>query len=103
MSDVSGLTSDAHGGEARASDEEHAGRRDSVPGPREDGRKRRFMDQEDRSRRIKAQVLCVVTIVTGLAYLGWIVFALNPAHPVLGIGFLASEAACLTLFACASS
>jgi len=103
MSDVSGLTEDAHGGDAPASDEAHVTGPPAAPGPREDGRKRRFMDQEDRSRRIKAQVLCVVTIVTGLGYLGWIVFALNPAHPLLGIGFLASEAACLTLFACASS
>jgi cellulose synthase (UDP-forming) len=103
MSDVAGLTKDAHGGDARASDAAHVTGPAAAPGAREDGRKRRFMDQEDRSRRIKAQVLCVVTIVTGLGYLGWIVFALNPAHPFLGVGFLASEAACLTLFACASS
>lgn len=61
------------------------------------------MDREDRARRWKAQSLCVLTIVSGLGYLAWIVFAMTPEHPVLGVGFLLSEAACLTLFACASS
>src|SRR5690606_24395937 len=73
----------------------------SGDGPRPDGRQRRYMDREDRARRWKAQSLCVLTIVSGLGYLAWIVFAMNPEHPVLGVGFLLSEAACLTLFACA--
>lgn len=67
------------------------------------GRARRYMDREDRSRRVKAQALSILTILTGLGYLAWIVFAMNPDHPILGIGFLASETACLLLFACASS
>lgn len=71
--------------------------------PPQDGRHRRYKDAEDRARRLTAQVLSVVTVVTGLGYLAWIVVALNPAHPFVGAGFLASEAACLILFACATS
>jgi cellulose synthase (UDP-forming) len=61
------------------------------------------MDKEDRARRLTAQLLSVLTVLTGLGYLVWIAFAMNREHPFLGIGFLLSEAACLTLFACASS
>ena len=69
----------------------------------QDGKRRRYMDEQDRSRRLKAQILSVFTVITGLGYLAWIVFALNPEHRVIGVGFLASEAACLILFACAAS
>ncbi|MEW6268999.1 MAG: glycosyltransferase family 2 protein [Thermodesulfobacteriota bacterium] len=67
------------------------------------GRSRRYREAEDRPRRLAAQALSVLTILTGLGYLGWIVFALNPDHLVFGTLFLASEAACLLLFAVASS
>ena len=89
MSDESGLTVDAQRADSRASAEASvAAASPAAPPQQEDGRKRRYMDQEDRSRRIKAQLLCVLTILTGLGYLGWIIFALNPDHLVLGIGFL---------------
>jgi len=58
---------------------------------------------QDRVRRLSAQFFSVITIVTGLGYLAWILTALNPAHPVIGAGFFAAETACLLLFVCASS
>lgn len=102
MSDVPGPTTDAHPAEALAN--APAASVASAPAvPPDGGRARRYRDREDRARRLKAQLMCLLTIVTGLGYLAWIVFAMNPEHPLLGIGFLMAEAACLTLFACASS
>jgi cellulose synthase (UDP-forming) len=69
----------------------------------QDGRQRRFKEAEDRPRRLRAQTLSVLTVVTGLGYLGWIVFAINPEHRAFGAAFFVSEAACLVLFAVASS
>lgn len=64
---------------------------------------RRYGERADRPRRLRAQALSLVTIVTGVAYLGWVVGAVNRAHPLVGAGFLLSEAACLLLFTLAAS
>jgi glycosyl transferase family 2 len=68
-----------------------------------DARLRRLGELADRPRRAEAQLLSLLTVVTGSLYLLWIRDALNPAHPILGWLFWSSEAACLLLFAIAST
>jgi glycosyltransferase involved in cell wall biosynthesis len=64
---------------------------------------RRFGELADRPRRIRAQILALLTFATGSFYLVWIAGELNPAHPILGALFWASEAGCLLLFLIASA
>lgn len=64
---------------------------------------RRFGDEEDRPRRVRAQGLVLLTVVTGVAYVAWLTTVINPAHPFMGIAFLLSESACLVLFAIGGS
>jgi cellulose synthase (UDP-forming) len=64
---------------------------------------RRYGEKEDRPRRLRAQALSLFTILTGTGYLVWVSQALNHAHPLVGAGFFASEAACLLLFTLAAS
>ena len=64
---------------------------------------RRHGDREDRVRRLRAQGLAMLTVVTGLAYLTWLVGALNWAHPIVGSVFLGAEIGCLGLFVLAST
>lgn len=47
-------------------------------------------------------MLAIATFATGLAYLIWLYFALNPHHPWMGGAFLAAEIVCLLLFGVAS-
>ncbi|MBM3790050.1 MAG: glycosyltransferase [Acidobacteria bacterium] len=61
-------------------------------------RYRRYLDREDRRRRIAARILTVLALLTGLAYLVWVYYALNPAHPLVGAGFFIAEIACWLLF-----
>ena len=59
---------------------------------------RRFGDKEDRSRRLKARVLSLLTIASGLVYLVWLPRVLNPEHPLMSGAFLAAEVLCFGLF-----
>ena len=59
---------------------------------------RRHGDREDRTRRIKARVLSILTLVSGGAYLLWLPNVLNPEHPIMASAFMAAEALCLALF-----
>jgi hypothetical protein len=42
----------------------------------------RYRDVEDRGALIRARLLAFATLITGLAYLAWLLFALNQAPPV---------------------
>ncbi len=62
-------------------------------------RYRRYLEREDRARRLKSQALSALTIISGLVYIIWVGFALNYDHPVLAGLFLFAEICCLALFA----
>jgi cellulose synthase (UDP-forming) len=64
---------------------------------------RRFGDERDRGRRLRAQGLVFFTIFTGLSYLCWVVTLLNWRHPVVAGAFLTAEVACFLLFVFASA
>lgn len=64
---------------------------------------RRHGDFEDRVRRLRAQGLAMLTVVTGVAYVAWLASAINWAHPVVGTVFLGAEIGCLALFVLASA
>lgn len=64
---------------------------------------RRYHDNEDRPRRLKAQVLAVLTVLVGMAYLAWASWSYNPDHAVLAWILIVSEALCLWLFIMAAS
>ncbi len=64
---------------------------------------RRYGERADRPRRLRAQALSLVTILTGVGYLVWVSEAINRAHPLVGAGFFLSEVACLLLFTLAAS
>lgn len=59
---------------------------------------RRYYDNEDRPRRIKAQLFSVLTILSGYVYIGWCILNYNPRHPVMGWLLIAAEALCLWIF-----
>jgi cellulose synthase (UDP-forming) len=59
---------------------------------------RRYGDREDRDRRLRAQGLVLFTVATGLAYLAWVVSAINWSHPIVGSLFIGAEVACFVLF-----
>mgnify|MGYP003288620436 CR=1 FL=1 len=62
----------------------------------------RYRDIEDRAALIRARLLAFATLVTGLAYLSWLFFALNQAHPLIAAAFYLAEAVCFLLFLVAS-
>jgi len=62
----------------------------------------RYRDVEDRGALIRARLLALATLITGLAYLTWLFFARNPAHPLVAGAFFLAEVACLLLFLVAS-
>ena len=62
----------------------------------------RYRDVEDRGALIRARILAFATLVTGLAYLTWLFFALNQAHPLIAAAFYLAEAVCFLLFLVAS-
>jgi cellulose synthase (UDP-forming) len=64
---------------------------------------RRHGDREDRVRRLRAQGLAMLTIVTGLAYLAWLSGVIDWSHPLIGGAFLGAEIGCLGLFVLAST
>ena len=59
---------------------------------------RRFSDKEDRSRRLKARVLSLLTLAYGLVYFVWLPRVLNPEHPLMAGAFLAAEVLCFGFF-----
>lgn len=59
---------------------------------------RRFRYCDDRPRRLTAQVFSVLTLLSGLAYLAWIIATYNRAHPFAGGVFILAEICCLALF-----
>lgn len=64
---------------------------------------RRHGDEEDRGRRLRAQGLAMLAIVTGVAYCVWLAGALDSSHPVVATLFLGAEIGCLLLFVLAST
>lgn len=62
----------------------------------------RYNDEEDRRAVIHSRLLAIATLFTGIAYLVWLYYALNPHHPWMGAAFLMAEAVCLLLFVTAS-
>ena len=64
---------------------------------------RRHGDEEDRGRRLRAQGLAMLAIVTGGAYCVWLAGALDSSHPVVATLFLGAEIGCLLLFVLAST
>ncbi len=58
----------------------------------------RYRDIEDRGALIRARLLAFATLLTGLAYLTWLLFALNRAHPVVATAFYLAEVICFLLF-----
>lgn len=60
------------------------------------------MDREERAAVIRARLLALATLVTGTAYLVWLVDNRNPSHAIVGAVFVAAELACLALFLTAS-
>lgn len=59
---------------------------------------RRYFERQDRSRRIRARCLALLTIATGLLYLAWAGTHLDWGHPLVATLFLGAEAGCLALF-----
>lgn len=64
---------------------------------------RRHGDREDRVRRLRAQGLAMLTLVTGVLYLLWLWFAINWQHPVIGSVFIGAELVSFALFALATA
>ena len=62
----------------------------------------RYKDEQDRRAVIGSRLLALATVATGIAYLVWLFFALNPHHPWMGGAFLTAEMLCLLLFITAS-
>ena len=63
----------------------------------------RYNDEQDRQDVIKARLLAIGTFATGIGYLVWLFFALNPYHMWMGGAFLAAELVCLLLFVTATT
>lgn len=68
------------------------------PPPEKRHREQRFLAAADRPRIRKASLFAVLTLVTGCAYLLWVILHLNHQTPVMGAFFLLAEIACLALF-----
>ena len=66
------------------------------------GRNRRFMEIDDRARRVSARVFAILTVLSGLYYVIWAIGALNPAHPLVGGVFVFAEVCSLGLFVIAT-
>lgn len=63
----------------------------------------RYGDREDRRRRLRAQILALITVVSGVIYLSWLYAALNWSHPIMAVAFIGAEAACFLLFVFAAA
>lgn len=59
---------------------------------------RRYGEEADRTRRLLAQGFSLLTLLSGLGYLAWLVWSLDPTHPIVGGLFLAAEIGALILF-----
>src|SRR5215469_15666204 len=59
---------------------------------------RRYLEREDRARRIRAQLFSLLAILSGLLYLAWIAAAINPEHRWIGGAFVFAELMCFSLF-----
>ena len=66
-------------------------------------RYQRFGDIEDRRRRLRAQMLALATVVSGVTYLSWLWSALNWAHPIIAGAFVGAEVGCFLLFVFAAA
>jgi cellulose synthase (UDP-forming) len=73
----------------------------SIVPPRE--HRLRYNDEQDRRDVIKSRLLAIATFTTGIGYLVWLFFALNPYHMWMGGAFFAAEVVCLLLFVTATS
>ncbi len=69
--------------------------RNIIPPPEH---KQRYNDDKDRRAVITSRLLAIGTVATGIAYLIWLFFALNPHHLWMGGAFFAAELICLLLF-----
>jgi len=56
------------------------------------GNTRRYHDTEDRPRRLRAHILSVLTIISGLYYLAWASYHYDVDHPVMAGLYIAGEA-----------
>jgi cellulose synthase (UDP-forming) len=65
---------------------------------REDQGYTRYNEKEDRTRRIRAKLLAIWAIVTGLWYFALLPGGLNWDHPFVAVAFLVAEIACLAVF-----
>jgi cellulose synthase (UDP-forming) len=63
---------------------------------------RRYRDCDDRPRRLKAQILSLLTILSGAGYLIWIFQNYNRDYPFAGGVFFLAELCCLLLFVLAT-
>jgi cellulose synthase (UDP-forming) len=64
----------------------------------EDRKYRRYKEREDRSRRLKAQIYSLLTVLSGVVYLVWVFRSLDLSHPVAGGLFVFAEGMALLLF-----
>ena len=64
---------------------------------------RRYGDAADRARRVRAQRLAVLAIVTGLLYIVWVWRTVNWNHPLIASAFILAETFSLLLFAMAAA
>jgi cellulose synthase (UDP-forming) len=60
------------------------------------------MDAEDRRAVIRSRVFALATLVSGLCYIVWLFFRVNPHHPWMAAAFVSAEIICLLLFLTAS-
>ena len=64
---------------------------------------RRFGDAEDRGRRVRAQRLALLAVITGVVYLAWVWTTVDWRHPLMTAAFLVAETCSLLLFAMAAA
>ncbi|MDJ0783130.1 MAG: cellulose synthase catalytic subunit [Desulfosarcinaceae bacterium] len=69
-----------------------------TPPSRKRRTEKRYLAIEDRPRVRKAQAFSILTLLSGCAYLVWVILHLNHQTPVMGAFFLTAEVACLALF-----
>ena len=62
----------------------------------------RYKDDEDRHAVIVARLLAIGTVLTGVGYLVWLLYARNSHHPWMAGAFIVAEALCLLLFTTAT-
>lgn len=72
----------------------------SIVPPR--SRASRYRDAEDRGASIRSRLLAVATIISGLVYIVWLWFTINPRHPAMAGLFLTAEIFCLVLLVAAT-